>query len=441
MTPAALHLLAGLVSRHLGLFYPPHRYGDLERGFRLASADLGFTDPEYGALQLLARPLTPRQTDSLATHLTIGETHFFRHVEVFETLRQTVVPQALSTARREGRRLRIWSAGCCSGEEIYSLAILLRELGVRSNEVELLGTDVSPAALQRAREAVYSEWSFRGVPEALRSRYFESAGERRYRLRPEMRESVAFASLNLVTSTFPVNQDVVLCRNVLIYFNGDAASQVTQRLWASVHPAGWFILGACEGQLGCELGLQPWPRCPVVFAKGASREMLWPPPFESPAAPQPSLARQARAHWEAGHGPDAESLLLPLVQTGMADAETVILLARIMADRGALEQAEAVCRDGLYRHVEEPELHYLLGTIQQEQGQEEQAILSHRRALQIDRRHVMALISAGLLLRRRGQQREAQEYFHRAAGALEECPVDKPEQVAELLQFVREAGT
>src|SRR5690606_16517335 len=115
-----------LVASTLGLHYPPGRWADLERGVRAAAAELGLPGAADGARWLLAEPATREKIDVLAAHLTVGETYFLREPRVFEALEEHVLPDLLRRRRAE-RRLRLWSAACCSGEEPYSLAMVLRK--------------------------------------------------------------------------------------------------------------------------------------------------------------------------------------------------------------------------------------------------------------------------------------------------------------------------
>ena len=165
INPDSLSRLSTIVSAQLGLHFPPHRAADLERGVRGAAHDLGFPSVEACVESLLSTPLSAPQIDALAQHLTVGETYFFREKNTFDALGKTALP-SLIEARRNEKRLRLWSAGCCTGEEPYSLAILLSRLlpDISTWHITILATDINSRFLQKAGVGVYSNWSFRATP-------------------------------------------------------------------------------------------------------------------------------------------------------------------------------------------------------------------------------------------------------------------------------------
>ena len=180
-------LLAGVsefVALRIGLHFPPERWRDIERGITAAASELGFPDVESCARALLSAPLTQAQLEVLASHLTVGETYFFREKKSFEALEEHILPELLRARRGAEQRLRIWSAGCCTGEEPYSVAMLLDRLipDAEAWNVTILATDINPRFLRKAAEGVYGEWSFRDAPGWIRERYFKARRDRRFEL-------------------------------------------------------------------------------------------------------------------------------------------------------------------------------------------------------------------------------------------------------------------
>jgi chemotaxis protein methyltransferase CheR len=139
-----------------------------------AARELGFSDPQSCARMLLSEPLTQATLATLASHLTVGETYFFRDGNTFSALEERILPELLRERREAGRRLRIWCAGCCTGEEPYSIAMLLDRLlpDAEAWNITILGTDINPHFLRKAGDGVYGEWSFRDAPAWVRDRYF-----------------------------------------------------------------------------------------------------------------------------------------------------------------------------------------------------------------------------------------------------------------------------
>src|SRR5215203_93912 len=139
-----LSQLSRLLENEMGLYYPTKSWGDLQRRFSAAAPALGMPDTESSARRLLSSPLTRRQVEILACHLTVGETYFFREKGCFDVLEERIFPELIRASARSVRPLRIWSAGCCTGEEPYSIAILLDRLSQNSVHVDatILATDI-----------------------------------------------------------------------------------------------------------------------------------------------------------------------------------------------------------------------------------------------------------------------------------------------------------
>ncbi|MEW5928744.1 MAG: protein-glutamate O-methyltransferase CheR, partial [Gemmatimonadota bacterium] len=193
----------------------------------------------------------------LLEELSVGETYFFREPDQLAFLRDTVLP---GLAARDGG-LRAWSAACATGEEAYTLAMLLGDAGCSGFRV--LGTDVVRTRLAAAGQATYRRWSLRGVPDEAVGRWFRREGDR-FRVRDGVRASVGFAPLNLAAprrayvAAGAWGMDLVLCRNVLIYLDDATTRHVAARLLESLAPDGWLFLGASDPPLA---GLVP---CEVV---------------------------------------------------------------------------------------------------------------------------------------------------------------------------------
>ncbi len=189
-----------------------------------------------------------RAVDGLVQAVLTLETSFFRDGRPFRALREVLVPELV----RQGPApypLRIWSAGCSTGQEPYSIVMCLGDLLDRGRiRLDLLATDLSPLALHRAREGVYEPWELdRGLDGEARARYFDRLGHGRARIRPEVRRWVRFRRHNLVTAPPPERGfDVVFCRNVGIYFGPETLGRLHRNLAAALRPGGVLVLGAGE---------------------------------------------------------------------------------------------------------------------------------------------------------------------------------------------------
>jgi chemotaxis protein methyltransferase CheR len=190
--------------------------------------------------------------------LTSGETYFFRHQEQLTLLSDTILP-ALAESLASTRRLNIWSAGCSSGEEVYTMAILLAESGLFNGwNVRILGSDLSQERIEHARQGCYFQGAFRSTDERIRARYFQKVG-RIWQVGDEIRRMCQFAQLNLLSvENDPVvgRVELVLCRNVLIYLDDRARARVLTSLYERLIPGGYLLLGHSESLKSADLPLE-----------------------------------------------------------------------------------------------------------------------------------------------------------------------------------------
>lgn len=180
--------------------------------------------------------------------LTSGETYFFRHEEQLRLFADKILP-ALAENNAATRRVTLWSAGCSSGEEAYTVAILMRESGLFEGwNVRILGSDLSPERIEHARQGCYFQGAFRSTDERIRERYFRKSG-RIWQVDDEIRRYCQFAVLNLVgpeLHSFVGRMDVILCRNVLIYLDDRARGRVLGNIYERLVPGGFLLLGHSE---------------------------------------------------------------------------------------------------------------------------------------------------------------------------------------------------
>jgi len=254
LEPQLLERVGQALSGVIGLQFPPDKYSDLERGLHSAAADFGFAKAEPFAQWLQVTILSPEQIGLLAGHLTIGETFFFRDSAAFQALEAQVLPALLKEQSDKSKRLVIWSAGCATGEEPYSLAILLHRLGVFQEgwDVRILGTDLNPSFLHTAEDGSYGNWSFRNAPPWLKTDCFVEEKPGHWRILPVFRERVRFASWNLASPNFPFHLlqsatvHLLLCRNVMIYLTETARAQAATLFQWALADNGWLVTSPTE---------------------------------------------------------------------------------------------------------------------------------------------------------------------------------------------------
>ena len=185
---ALLQRLSDYLTARVGLQFAKRNWKELQQKMTAAMTDFGFDRVEEFIEGLLSLSPTQNQIEILASHLTVGETYFFRERRAFEILEQSLLPGLINARRKTEKRLRFWSAGCSTGEEPYSLAILLDKLipDLKDWNVTILATDINTGALRKAEEGTYSDWSFRDNPPWFKEHYFEKVDGNHYRLLPEI---------------------------------------------------------------------------------------------------------------------------------------------------------------------------------------------------------------------------------------------------------------
>jgi chemotaxis protein methyltransferase CheR len=341
-----LRRVAELIAGHAGL-RPPEWVLKARLESRIAALGLEQAD-RYAAL--LESADGARELELLVEALRVGETRFFRHRAHVQAVQGAVVP-ALAAARSSGP-VRAWSAGCASGEEAYTLAILLaRGLPAPLYQVSVHATDISKEALEIARAGEYPASALDHVPEELRRRAFEPVAEGRVRVAAAYRRLVQFDSHNLTDPGYPQKLDLIWCRNVLIYFGAEARRHVVLRLIDSLAPGGFLFVGYAETLR--DFDALETVRTPdaVLYRKPLAGERR-----RSPSAPPPvavnmaPLARPPMATPLPTAAPPARARREP-VFSGVEVEEAVLELRGRYDDGERLGRELAAVLSGSYKKV------------------------------------------------------------------------------------------
>lgn len=323
--------------------------------------------------------------------LTVGETHFYRNRSQFSALTEVVLPQLIDEARRKDRGLRIWSCGCATGEEPYSLAIALRELLPDADRwnITIMATDLNRAALRRAEQGAYSAWSFREMNPHLRDQYFRRVGDL-WLLDPVVKRMVTFAPLNLATSIYPVIDgveplDLILCRNVTIYFTEAVTRHVIGKLHGALRTGGWLLVGASEPNLHTYRQFEARTIGGAIFYRKPAEPVPTPQPVQvaapsPPEVPTPPIALAARV--------DA-----------LVTAERGVVLAPL-----------------------DPAAHFHLSLVYREQGRNSDAMQELKKTLFLDRQFAAAHYMLGHLYREDGRRPAYTKAFENARAILRLMP-------------------
>ncbi len=404
--PASLLIfLRDFLQLRLGLNYTRRQDSELIRKIRLAAISFDYSDTAEFVSWLLKSDLSEKEIGKLASYLTIGETYFMREKKSFDFLEQIYLPCLIRKRYTSGRHLRIWCAGCASGEEAYSLAIVLRQIlpDIQLWDIRILATDINPDFLEKARKGIYTKWSFRNTSGEFRNKYFTRHGDNEFHILPEIKNMVSFASLNLANDNYPSKDndteafDVIFCRNVMIYFSVENARLITDRFHKSLVTGGLLVVSPVEmsAMIAPVFGKIDYAGL-TIYQKGKHRRAEQKPlPLPAPLPELPSL-------------PEVKQSKIPLPEIIPAkepdpgpvireDASEILAMAKARADAGMLKEAGELCERGITIDKLNAAAYYLLATVMQEQGNDSRAISLLRSALYIDHDFVLAYFLYGIL--------------------------------------------
>jgi chemotaxis protein methyltransferase CheR len=477
MASPEFRLLKKRIIETTGLQYYADKDQALAERMEQRRNGLGCSQAEY-----FRRALDPDDAEELAAlidEITVGETYFFRYPEQFEALRGVVLPDCIARRQRD-RRLRVWSAGCASGAEPYSLAILLRRDfadHMPGWQVSILGTDINRKALAQARAGLFTNWELRTASEDLKRQCF-IATNKNWQIGPDYRRGVQFEYQNLVpdidafadrhAGTF----DIIFCRNVMIYFGPALMRHLLRRFSDCLAQGGWLFVGHAEpyfeianffspiAMAGTTVyrkldaapilsGREPWPAA-REWTEGVSSAELATLPLPPDSIP---LAGFDGVPFETAGGPmaievapvhaptplqTAASDTQPTASTG-SDLETI----RRHADAGEWTAAVEACERALRRYPLDPALYYARALISEHIGEPAAAEEALGRAIYLDRNFALAHYHLGRCQVARGERKAAARSFANALKILggrddkEALAMGDGLTVAELRELVR----
>ena len=433
-TPKADYALGNLLEAGLGIAPTPHCLDAFSEACRTRANTLGLLESDYFSLLAHGGNAARAEWMAVAPAVVVGETFLYRDAQLWQLVESVLFPGIKSLARP----IWLWSAGCSTGEEAYTLALTAHRVFGKDG-YRVLGTDVNPKAVAAARVGAYGQWSLRGVSDDRREA-LAVTGAQTVRVPEEVKSAVRFETQNLVdessyAATGMATFELVMCRNVLIYMSHAARANVIAHLAACVSPGGVLILGHGEaagldiGNLVAErhpagvvyrrpLGFAPWipvPEKPQPAPKPVHKRPAKAvrPPLRKTATPSIDLARTAIANRQ--------------VQKPKPNAERArALLADAMraAHAGKMEDAERHALDAMRAEPLDPEPHVLVAALFMARGAMRDAESELRRALFLDPVYVPALWQAGNLYGITNRKRQAVFAFARALTQLAGMPAD-----------------
>lgn len=370
------------------------------------------------------------EREELVIPFTTGETYFFRDSGLHVMLHDGILPELLGR-RNMGRALRIWCAACATGEEAYSLAILMDELmGDQSQwNIFILGTDINHHAIEKARRGIYTEWSFRGMSDERRQRYFHRHKDT-WVLDDSIRSRVTFQTGDLVADEFPdhaaqlYDMDLILCRNAFIYMAPNMVFHIADKFTETLAEGGILIAGHGElyaHHLG-KLRARVFPES-IVYQKVVT------PFFSHPPAPlvETPAPEKLTTVLTAVHKVRAQVPVPPPQQAAAGQGQEVpeMLQAWQYANQGQREMAEKSCSEMIARNPLDAEPHYLMALLEQERGEFAEAKELLKKVIYLDHSFIAAYLDLGDLYVREGEGARAVKMRSTARDLLKRLPGDQ----------------
>lgn len=445
-----LLLLSDFVANHMGLYFSEERWQELIAGIEKSARDLGFEDTESWIHCLLSSAISKNVLDTLATNLTIGETFFFRDKNIFHILRNNILPELIMSKAGYSGNIKIWSAGCCSGEEPYSIAMLIDQMISFGTEVNIsiIATDININFLEKAKKGIYTRWSFRDTPEMIIERYFTKQDENHFKISPHIQNMVNFYQLNLVEESYPplINEiDVLFCRNTVMYFTPDQRDQIFRRLTRCISMNGWLIVSPSESGFvkAPSLDIVQFPEA-ILHRKGAdkTKESDSNAPFPDRTYREKSGNEgidderaldknfqnsylEALALYKAKRYEESAENLTSILSDGKNDdcnflfvPESMSLLAKNLGNLGKLDEAKKWIKEAIYMEKLNPGHYFILATIYQEQGHLGNSIEALKQSLYLDPEFIFVHFALGNITKRQGNLPESMKYYNNVISLL-----------------------
>jgi len=452
LPPAIEEQICLLVRERTGIRILDHQMDTLRRTVADGLTRFSHADAADYLVGLRAARASSPEHEHLIAGITVGESYFFRDQAQMAWLREQLLPQLIARRRAENNlSLRIWSAGCSDGQELYSVAMLLTELlpDLERWNLHLLGTDLNAVALARALRGHYSEWSLRATPETARQQHFRQERDRTWSISAALRGHVHFAYLNLREDSFPsmlsetAALDLILCRNVFIYFDPAIVAEVMRKFHACLVPGAHLLLGASDLIDSSTLDGFSLHNLDNAFylqkqAAGVEQDAEQARPPAAPpaishviphAVSQPATSAVAAGSYEGIIrllGREAwHEALEAVVERGDDSALLDQFRAKALANLGRTHEALEACDASLARDAGDKHSHFLRALILLELHRLPVAEESLRRTLFLDRNFVEAHYQLGLLQMRRGARQSGLKSMNNALAIAERARPDR----------------
>ncbi len=416
----------------LGLNLNEKYDNELFSKIKLAAESFGYQGIDEFVKWLTSSDLTQDNLSKLATFFTIGESYFLRERTSFDFLEKIYLPELIKRRTFAGKELRIWSAGCSSGEEPYSIAILLKKCipDIHNWKISLIATDINPNFLAKAKEGIYTRWSFRNCPESFVEKYFTEIDVNRFQLSPEIMRMVKFSTFNLAKDIYPSikngtnNIDILFCRNVMIYFSQEGIRGLSERFFQSLSNDGILVLSPVEmtGLISSEFGKRFYEGF-TFYTKDQNRPVDIAEKYiiniNKPEIPEHFVPAEKFVH-------SVTSLIEEKVEDKTADQYmTYLLLSGKEANVGNYTTAVELCNNAIELNKTCHSAYYLKALIMHETGDDVSAIELLNYALYLNQNLVLAHFQLGNIKKKHGKFAESKKHMKNAKLILAKCDPDE----------------
>lgn len=455
------------IRTQIGLHFPANRLVELNQKLTEVSKEKGFKCvDELITFVLDKKDNTQETAQMLASKLTIGETYFWRDRELFRALEEEILPKLIEKKRDTKKSIRIWSAGSSSGEEAYSLAILLKRLipDINNWSVSIVATDINPQVLEKAEKGIYTEWSFRSAPKWLKSTYFKQISPKEYELVRSIRDMVNFSYLNLRKDPYPSltnntnAMDLIFCRNVLMYFAFDDIRKISDNFYNCLVDNGILFTTASESfhylsprfKIIHAQRVTIYQRSTTKEVSGVRIKKVYNNEAEKnhkkisaeikghrakrllkqtknqrrvalKSTPQKKETQyltyeEIKKIYDKGEYKLAENELEK--KGSNSDDQLMLLLARIKANLGKLSEAKKYCEHSINANKINATAYYLLATVEAETGNPEQAYRAAQKSFYIDSNFIINNYMLGNFARQLGKHKESVKHYQNSLDLL-----------------------
>jgi chemotaxis protein methyltransferase CheR len=408
------YYLRDLVNNRCGLDLDSKQRDDIERVLEKLIKMSGASGLHSLLLTLYGLPTHDPLWQEFINNLTIGETYFFRNIDQFNALRWHVLPELIAQRRASNfLQLRLWSAGCATGEEPYSLAILIRQMlpDYHNWIISILATDINGQFIDYARRGVYRSRSFRNeTPDTLREEWFSETPQG-WEIHPSVRSMVKFGLLNFLADDYPsyetgtVNMDIIVCRNVTIYFKTETTRKIVERFHTALNERGWLIVGHSEPMASVYQNFAARNFENTVFYQKLAPNEIAPQIYPFPAAATPRSVPT----------PVPEPQIAPATP---APQPQTWEQAKSAADREDWQTALRLLNLAEQENRMQPQIYYLRALIQLHNHDVDGAYQSLRQVVYCDPTFALAHYSLGEFHEQRGETKEAARHWRAAQKAI-----------------------